>query len=70
LAGLHAGVWPDVDAIRQLTQTTTPFVPQLDEPARQARLAQWHRAVQAVVAFYRDAACGLASTVKPQAAQH
>ncbi len=53
LAGLHAGVWPDLDAVRGLTQTAEPYPPRLPEPQRQRTLAHWRRAVQAVVEFYR-----------------
>jgi glycerol kinase len=53
LAGLHAGVWPNVEAIRRLTQTTAPYVPRLDESTRQKRLGEWHRAVRTVIEFYR-----------------
>jgi glycerol kinase len=53
LAGLHAGVWPDEEALRNLTQASAPYLPRMPEPRRRSRLAEWHRAVQAVVAFYR-----------------
>ena len=53
LAGLQVGVWPDLDAIRKLTQTSDRFEPKLDELLRQRKLALWHRAVQAAIAFYR-----------------
>jgi glycerol kinase len=54
LAGLCAGVWPDTDAIRRLTQTSAAYEPRLGEAERQERRAYWHRAVRAVVEFYRQ----------------
>jgi glycerol kinase len=52
LAGLQAGVWPDLDALRRLAADTRAFTPRLAEEDRRRRLAQWRRAVQAVIAFY------------------
>jgi glycerol kinase len=54
LAGLRVGVWPDADAVRRLTQTTTPLMPRLDEAQRRQRLAEWHRAVRAVIEYYQE----------------
>jgi glycerol kinase len=53
LAGLKAGVWPDLDALRALAQKARRFEPRLPQDERRRRLAQWRRAVQAVIAFYR-----------------
>jgi glycerol kinase len=55
LAGLHVGIWSSADDIRRLTQTTAPYVPRIDELRRQRRLAEWRRAVQAVIEFYGGA---------------
>jgi glycerol kinase len=52
LAGLRAGVWPDLESLRRLPQEGRTFAPRLPEEQRQRRLAEWHRAVQAVIAFY------------------
>jgi glycerol kinase len=52
LAGLKAGVWKDLDALRSLPQTGKRFEPRLAGEERQRRLKQWHRAVQAVITFY------------------
>jgi glycerol kinase len=52
LAGLQAGVWPDLEALRRLAADTRAFTPRLAEEDRRRRLAQWRRAVQAVIAFY------------------
>jgi len=52
LAGLSAGVWPDVDALRRLDAAARRFEPRLDEATRQRRRGQWQRAVQAVIQFY------------------
>jgi glycerol kinase len=54
LAGLRVGVWPDADAVRRLTQTTAPLTPRLDEAPRRQRLAEWHRAVRAVIEYYQE----------------
>jgi glycerol kinase len=52
LAGLQAGVWPDLAALRRLAADARTFTPRLPEEDRRRRLAQWRRAVQAVIAFY------------------
>jgi glycerol kinase len=52
LAGLHAGVWPDLDSLRRLPQQGREFRPRMAEEERRHRLDVWHRAVQAVIAFY------------------
>jgi glycerol kinase len=53
LAGLAAGVWPDIEALRKLGAQATTFTPRLAEAIRQRRLEQWRRAVRAVIAFYQ-----------------
>jgi glycerol kinase len=53
LAGLKAGLWPDLDALRRLPDHGRRFEPHLPEQARQQRLAEWHRAVKAVIEFYK-----------------
>jgi glycerol kinase len=52
LAGLKSGVWPDLEALRRLGTAARRFEPRLGEEQRRQRLAQWRRAVQAVIAFY------------------
>jgi glycerol kinase len=52
LAGLQAGVWPDLDSLRRLAAAARTFPPRLPEEDRRRRLAQWRKAVQAVIAFY------------------
>src|SRR5262249_51463605 len=52
LAGLKAGVWPNLDALRKLAQTGSRFEPKLPADKGNARLEQWHRAVKAVIGFY------------------
>jgi glycerol kinase len=52
LAGLQAGVWPDAESLRRLSPAARTFEPALAEPERQRRLERWHRAVQAVIAYY------------------
>jgi glycerol kinase len=52
LAGLGAGVWPNPDGLRRLLQNARPFQPGWAAADRERRLAQWRRAVQAVIGFY------------------
>jgi glycerol kinase len=52
LAGLRAGVWPDPESLRRLSPEARRFEPRLAEEERRRRLAQWRRAVRAVIAFY------------------
>lgn len=53
LAGLQAGVWPDLDSLRRLARESQRFDPRLVAVERRRRLDQWHKAIQAVIAFYR-----------------
>lgn len=55
LAGLRAGVWPGLDALRRLAAEARRFEPGWTEEEREQRLTQWRRAVQAVIAFYTPA---------------
>jgi glycerol kinase len=55
LAGLRAGVWPDLESLRRLRADARRFEPRLSADERQRRLTGWRKAVQAVIAFY--AAC-------------
>jgi glycerol kinase len=52
LAGLHVGTWPSLDALRALHQEGRRFEPRLSQDARAHRLAQWRKAVQAVIRYY------------------
>jgi glycerol kinase len=52
LAGLRVGVWPGLASLQQLPMEARRFGPRLSAEERQRRLAQWHRAVRAVIAFY------------------
>jgi glycerol kinase len=54
LAGLHVGVWPDLNHLRQLSGSQRLFQPRWPAEERRTRVAQWRRAVQAVIAFYRQ----------------
>lgn len=47
LAGLAAGVWPDLDALQQLWQPERVFEPQMPSARRHDRLADWQAAVTA-----------------------
>ncbi len=52
LAGLGAGVWPGVEALRALGGSESEFAPRLPEAEREARLHRWRRAVRAVIAYH------------------
>jgi glycerol kinase len=52
LAGLQVGVWPDLESLRRLPHEGERFEPRLSEEERQRRLAEWRRAVRAVIAYY------------------
>jgi glycerol kinase len=54
LAGLRAGIWPDLGSLRRLAQDARRFEPKLPAPEREKRLARWRKAVQAVIGFYSD----------------
>src|SRR5262249_12155519 len=54
LAGLRMGVWPDLDSLRRLVLEPKRYDPRLPEDVRRPRLAQWRKAVQAVIAFYKN----------------
>jgi glycerol kinase len=53
LAGLAAGVWPDLEALRRLGGGGQRFEPHWTAEERQRRLRQWRRAVRSVIAFYQ-----------------
>ena len=55
LAGLRVGLWPDLDSLRRLPMEAIQFDPRLPEEVRQRRLAEWRRAVKAVISFYTGA---------------
>jgi len=46
MAGLRAGVFSNLDEIRQSWQLDRRFEPQMSEDQRQARLAEWATALQ------------------------
>ena len=52
LAGWRAGVWPDLEALRRLSEDARTFTPVLSAEERERRLTLWRRAVRAVIAFY------------------
>ncbi len=54
LAGLRAGVWPDLDSLRRLSGAARRFEPRWDAAERHKHLGLWRKAVRAVIAFYGD----------------
>ncbi|HLW66630.1 MAG TPA: glycerol kinase GlpK [Gemmataceae bacterium] len=53
LAGLRLGVWKSQDEIRQIVAAGRRFAPKWSTDERARRLAQWRRAVKAVIEFYK-----------------
>jgi glycerol kinase len=53
LAGLKAGVWPDLDSLRRLPRDVRRFQPALPEDRRRRRLEGWRRAVRTLVQHHR-----------------
>jgi glycerol kinase len=54
LAGLAAGVWPDLEALRALGKDARRFEPRLPADERERRLRRWRRAVRAVIDYYQE----------------
>jgi glycerol kinase len=52
LAGLKAGVWPNLAALQGLTSQSRAFQPQLARGERERRLRQWRKAIAALKMFY------------------
>jgi glycerol kinase len=55
LAGLRVGVWPDLDALRDLARDAKRFDPKLPAADRSRRLERWRRAVETIIDFHQDA---------------
>ena len=53
LAGLGVGVWADVEELRKLGKPGRTFTPRWPEAMREKRREQWHRAVRALIGYYR-----------------
>jgi glycerol kinase len=52
LAGLGAGIWSDLEALRRLPMADFTYVPRMPAKDAQHRLVAWRRAVQAVINYY------------------
>jgi glycerol kinase len=52
LAGLGAGIWSDLEALRRLPMADFTYVPRMPAKDAQRRLDAWRRAVQAVITYY------------------
>lgn len=48
LAGIAAGVWPNVEALRQSWRSGATFSPRTDDAQRAERFARWRRVVAAI----------------------
>jgi glycerol kinase len=53
LAGLRAGIWPNVEALRGLASETRQFEPRMSAEERNRRLERWRRAVRAIIEFHQ-----------------
>jgi glycerol kinase len=53
LAGLGVGVWADVEELRKLGKPGRTFSPRWPSEMREKRREQWHRAVRALIGYYR-----------------
>jgi glycerol kinase len=53
LAGLGAGVWKDLADLRNLDQGYQYFQPQIDAASRGKKVAEWRKAVNAVLGMYQ-----------------
>ncbi|MDD7972036.1 FGGY-family carbohydrate kinase, partial [Roseinatronobacter alkalisoli] len=49
LAGMRAGVWPDMDEFARGWAVERQFTPQMETAPRKARYDRWKRAVSAVL---------------------
>jgi glycerol kinase len=52
LAGLKAGIWSDLAQWQRLAGKTREITPKLSPQIREQRMARWHKAVKAVIAYY------------------
>ncbi len=52
LAGLRVGLWKSLDELRRIAAEGRRFEPRWGHQERQRRLAQWHRAVKAVLLYH------------------
>jgi len=53
MAGLAAGIFADLDEITSLSAVDRSFFPTLSDSARKKRLADWHAAIDAAIAYSR-----------------
>jgi len=53
LAGLRAGVWPNLDALRGLARDARRFEPNMPDAERKRRLDRWRRAVRTIIEFHQ-----------------
>ena len=54
LAGLGVGVWAGVEELRKLGKPGRTFTPRWPEATRERRIATWHKAVRALIGYYRS----------------
>jgi glycerol kinase len=52
LAGLKAGIWPDLPSLRRLAQAEHRYEPQMPETQRRKRLDGWRKAVATTIRHY------------------
>ena len=66
LAGLAAGVWPNVEALASQVAVERTFTPVMGRREREARIVEWRRAVERSRAWDVGAAPGRARKSKPR----
>jgi glycerol kinase len=54
MAGLSAGVWPDLDALAKTWRAEKTFVPRMPRQERRRRRALWRRAVERARGWAED----------------
>jgi glycerol kinase len=52
LAGLHAGIWPDLQSLRSVPMAEQRFQPALPAQLRQQKHRAWQKAVATTIAHY------------------
>ena len=53
LAGFKMGIWPNLETLRKMVAEPRAFAPRLVEETRRQKVAEWRKAVDAVIVFYQ-----------------
>ena len=46
LAGLAVGFWKDIDDLKNKTESSATFTPNMEEDLRKKKIKRWHKAVE------------------------